>query len=338
METKKLSLVVDMFGCPNSCKHCWLSHMPNISMKDQDDEYIVNYFKPYFDEIAYYSWLREPDFCNHYRKRWLKDLQISVNTKPERFELASFYRLTRDPYYVEFLKEVNTKKVQLTFFGLEEMSDRYIGRKGAYQELLKATEILIDHGIAPRWQMFINEENKNEAILLLKQIKSLNLYERCHAFGTDFEFFVHAGSCDGENEKLYPIRINKDSIPEEIIPYYLNYDKNYTEQELCAMLKDDMGHVHYEQDSHIVLNISNKMDVYFNYTHMKNEWKIGNLKELSPNEMMNRILNGNVKALDLSKQITIAELIQKYGDQTSQKMFEKDDYLHYLLNRYASEQ
>ena len=53
---KKLSLVVDMAGCPNRCKHCWLGHMPNKRI--HDDQWIVDYFKPHFDQITYYSWLR----------------------------------------------------------------------------------------------------------------------------------------------------------------------------------------------------------------------------------------------------------------------------------------
>ena len=102
----------------------------------------------------------EPDFCDDYKERWIRDNLISVQDKPERFELASFYRLVRDPEYVRFLKENGVEKVQLTFFGLEEMTDAYVGRKNAFQELLQATDILIANGISPRWQAFINEENK----------------------------------------------------------------------------------------------------------------------------------------------------------------------------------
>ena len=63
----------------------------------------------------------------------------------------------------KFLREVGVKIVQLTFFGGEETTDRYIGRKGAYSELLKATEILLRNGIAPRWQAFINALAKIES-------------------------------------------------------------------------------------------------------------------------------------------------------------------------------
>ena len=113
---KNLNLVVDMNGCPNRCLHCWLGHMPNRKMEEDSDLFIVDYFSPFFNKIAYYSWLREPDYCNDYVARWEKDKAISKNTAPERFELASFFRIVRDNEYIPFLRSVGVKKVQLTFF------------------------------------------------------------------------------------------------------------------------------------------------------------------------------------------------------------------------------
>lgn len=327
---KSLSLVVDMYGCPNRCKHCWLGHMPNIKMDEACDQFLIDYFKPYFDKITYYSWLREPDYCNDYKQRWEKDNQISIQSKPYRFELASFYMLVRDPNYVKFLKKVNVKTVQLTFFGLEAITDKYIGRKGAYQELIRATNILIDNGITPRWQAFVNEENKDEIVLLLDVIQKLNLYEKCH----DFKFFVHEGSCDGENRKLYPVRIQKENIPKQLIPYYLGYDELLEEKECVKLLFESNETVHFEIDDDLVLNISNTYDVYFNFTHLSELWKIGNIKEIDSKEMMRRIVEKDTYALNQAKKVTYKELALKYGDRTSTKVFSLDDYKMYLFNCY----
>ena len=89
---KKLNLVVDMNGCPNRCLHCWLGHMPNRKMEENSDIFIMNYFSPFFNKIAYYSWLREPDYCNDYVARWEKDKAISKNTVPERFKVDPMSR------------------------------------------------------------------------------------------------------------------------------------------------------------------------------------------------------------------------------------------------------
>ena len=58
---------------------------------------------------------------------------LSVNAVPPRFELGSFWRLVRDPDYAGFLKEVGVNCVQRTFFGMEETTDRYVGRKGVFR-------------------------------------------------------------------------------------------------------------------------------------------------------------------------------------------------------------
>lgn len=338
MSQKSLVLMMDLYGCPNRCKHCWIGHMPNIQMDQDADVWVVNYFKPSFQKITFYSWLREPDFCNDYRDRWNRDNQLSVNSKPQRFELASFWRLVRDPDYVQFLKEVGVKKVQLTYFGMEDMTDQYIGRKGAFQELLKATKLLVANQIAPRWQVFINEENKDQISRLLDLADTLQLKEQCAAFGESFEFFVHCGSCEGENRSLYPIRIEKDHVPEKVRPYYLNYDRALTEQECCELLGEDTSHVRYHNQEEIVLFVSNTFDVYFNFTHISEAWKIGNLEDTCPEEMVRKIVEEDTDALNAAKTITVKDLVARYGNRHSKKAFFIDDYKAYLLNCFLETQ
>ncbi len=334
---KNLVIAVDMYGCPNRCKHCWLGHMPNRKMETGSDEWIVDYFRPYFENIGYYSWLREPDFCEDYQKRWLKDIALSTGIVPERFELASFWRMVRDPQYVKFLKEVGVRTVQLTFFGLEKRTDKYVGRKGAFLELLQATEILLEHEIAPRWQAFIYQENREELVALLELSEELKLKERCKGFGAEFKFFVHAGGCGGENRKQYDIWIEKDSIPKELIPYYLDYEELLSEKECCELLKaDDTNYVPHNEDD-IVVYVANNYDVFFNFTHMSHEWKIGNLKTDKQEELIRRLVEEDISALNLARKITMRELIDRYGNVQSERAFYLSDYKEYLLDCYIKE-
>ena len=282
MKSRFLSLAVDLYGCPNRCLHCWLGHMPNLPMEPEADAWIVERFQPYFDRIAFYSWLREPDFCPDYRARWERDKALSVNAVPERFELASFWRLVRDPDYVRFLKELNVKCVQLSFFGLEQTTDRYVGRRGAFRELLRATEILLENGICPRWQGFLNEENRLELVELLRLSRELELSRRCEEIGGTFRFFVHEGSCDGENRKLYPIRITRDHIPEELLPFYLD-------------------------------------------------------KTEAVEELLRRVEERDTPALRKAREITLGELVRRYGDPASRRVFDEGDFKIYLLNRHLEE-
>ncbi len=296
----------------------------------------MDQFRPYFDQITFFSWLREPDFCPDYKARWERDKLLSVNAVPPRFELASFWRLVRDSSYAGFLKETGVSCVQLTFFGMENTTDRYIGRKGAFRELLHATDILIENGISPRWQGFINEENKDELPEVLYLSKDLKLSERCGTFGGHFRFFIHAGSCDGENRKLYPIRIQKSHIPEELIPFFLNYDRQFTEKELCGKWKDSPSHVVFHNEEDIVIYVSNTYDLFFNFTHMLPEWRIGNLKTDPMEELIRRIIEEDIPALRIAREVTLGELVQRYGDASSEKVFEEEDYRSFLLNTHLS--
>lgn len=327
--SKQLDLVVDLYGCPNRCMHCWLGHMPNTSMPENADRIIMDYFSPFFSKIAFYSWLREPDFCSNYRDRWFRDIAISKNAKPQRFELASFYRIVRDDQYIPFLKEVGVKKVQLTFFGLQETQDRYVGRKGAYEEVMQASKLLMQNGITPRWQCFINEENKEEIVKIYALAKQVRR-EWC----PELEFFAHEGSCDGENRKLYPIRIRKRSIPEELIPVYFGYDNLLEERECIELLKDLNEHPEFSNKGDIVLNISNTFDVFFNITHMTAPWKIGNIIADKPQVLVDRVLYEDTPAHRRAKQVTWAELACRYGDTSSEKAFSLDDYKMFLFNTF----
>ena len=332
MYKKQLNIAADMYGCPNRCRHCWIGHMPNRIMDDDADRFIMEYFSPYFEKIAFYSWLREPDYCDNYRERWERDVAVSKNAVPERFELASFYRIVRDREYIDFLRDVGTKKVQLTLFGSEVTTDRYVGRKGANREILKATDLLIENGIIPRWQCFINEENKDEITYIYR--KALEIRKsRCPGM----EFFVHEGSCDGENRKLYQIRINKQHIPKELMPVYLDHDKLTTERDCCRMLEADMSHPGFHNDGDITLYISNNYDVYFNFTNMSRPWVIGNLRTDTSCELVRRIVNEDTYALNEAEKVTWSELCKEYGDPCSDKVFSLGDYKIYLFNNYLED-
>ncbi|MBR2263752.1 MAG: radical SAM protein, partial [Firmicutes bacterium] len=223
------------------------------------------------------------------------------------------------------------------FFGLEDMTDRYIGRKGAFKELLKATDILLENGIAPRWQTFINEENKEELVDLLHLSEELQLKQRTEAIGRTFRFFVHPGTCDGENRKLYPVRIQKGHIPEALIPYVLDYDETLTEQEWCAKWRDDTSHYVPHNDGRIVLYVSNTYDLFFNFTHMKPEWRIGNLKTDPIEELVRHVKEEDIPALKEARSITLGALVRRYGDPSSERAFEADDYKMYLLNQHLEQ-
>ena len=126
----------------------------------------------------------------------------------------------------------------------------------------------------------------------------------------------------------------KDNIPNELIPYYSEYETLLSENECCELLKHDDTHSVYHNEEMITLLISNNYDVYFNFTHMSKEWKIGNLKTDNQEELIRRIIEEDIPALKLARKVTMRELVGMYGDTQSNKAFQLSDYKDYLLNRY----
>ena len=142
MRFKEITICLDMYGCPNRCRHCWLGVTPNGHMPVSEIEAAADGFRPFAEGVQVYDWYREPDFRDNYRE--LYGLCNRFSHRPiEHFELVSFWRLVRDKEYVEWLVSLGLKKAQLTIFGGEETTDHYIGRKGAYSEILEAIENIL---------------------------------------------------------------------------------------------------------------------------------------------------------------------------------------------------
>lgn len=127
---------------------------------------------------------------------------------------------------------------------------------------MNATEILLNNGIAPRYQYFINEDNKDEVEHFMKLIENLHINERVQALGMCFRSFINPGTCDRENENLYQVRINKSSLPVKLKNYILDYDELMSEQELVEILKNDQVFYVPDYGDSIVLKINNKLDVF----------------------------------------------------------------------------
>lgn len=142
-----------MASCPNRCKHCWLGHAPNKILSKDDLRYVSEEFTKYSENMTVNSWYREPDYRDCYKELW--ELEKSLSTQsPQRFELCSVWRMAHDPEYIKWLEKFDIKTYQLTLFGLETKTDYYTERKGAFDDLLYSTELLLENELVPRWQIY----------------------------------------------------------------------------------------------------------------------------------------------------------------------------------------
>lgn len=328
----KITSLLDMAGCPNRCKHCWIGHSPNGNLSINDLKYMADSFSPFTNSLEIYSWFREPDFKDNYKELLNLENKLSKNAKPKRFELLSFWRINRDLEYVKWAYNIGVKKCQLTFFGLEEKTDYYIGRKGAFKELLKATEILLENNISPRWQIFINKDNIDEISEVIKLSEKMKLKERCVKINNSFELFIHQGSCDGENEKLYDIRITSDDLYK--IPEEFHHLLGVEEKILFNELLNDSSTIDLREEEP-VFYVTKDFDVYPNITSINPWWYLGNLKTDGVKKVLFNYKNNNSLAQKISFEVPLCKLAEKCGNPNSTKLFSKDDYLIYLLNQYC---
>lgn len=343
---KKITVCVDMAGCPNRCKHCWIGVTENKGMDVGQFKEIARAFRKYSDSFEIYSWYREPDFRADYKKLWELEKQLSTHKTPH-FELASFWRLVRDEAYVKWLCKQDVRKVQLTLFGDEATTDFYVGRKGAYQEIIKAIDILLENDIVPRIQIFVNQRNLSKLDSIVELFKDLKLEQRCEALGQEMELFVHAGSCDGENEKLYDIRVESEDlskIPDYIVKHTLKSMKShsieevfgFSEKYLCSEIKNWDEYVYSNSDSP-VFYVDCNFDVYPNMTSTYPWWKIGNLKSDGCETIVKRYAENNFFAAKEMKANKFESILGKYGKKDSAKLFHAEDYYYYMWNLYLKE-
>ena len=344
MKFKEITVCLDMYGCPNRCKHCWLGTTPNGNMSVSEMEFAAAQFKPFTDCFQIYDWYREPDYRDNYQELYRLCNQLS--DKPiEHFELISFWRLVRDKEYVKWLSFLGLKKAQLTLWGSQETTDYYIGRKGAYTEILETMEILLENKISPRIQTFINKSNLDELIHVENLIKRLDLEERCRSFGGEFSFFLHQGSCDGENEKLYDVRVTPEDlkqIPELLEKHTLRHFKKSnimdvfgrTEQSLYEELVQDHSTAGYVSDSPVFF-IDKDFNVYPNITAPAPHWCLGNLKKHGSKTVLENYVESNSAAQRTRLTVPICDIVKSQGSSTSQHLFNKGDYIEYLLNKYC---
>jgi len=219
LQSREISVLVDMAGCPNRCRHCWLGCPPNKRVSEETFRWVVQQFRewiypgkqqPFADPLMVMTWYREPDFSPDYRE--LHELEKELNGGESiRFELLSIWRLARDKNYAKWARDVGiknsrsgtglgtgTRSCQISFFGMEETTDYFTRRRGSFRDNLMATERLLEVGIKPRWQLFLTTLIIPELGDLLHLAESMNLEKRVSNIGGEFEIFIHAPGPDGE--------------------------------------------------------------------------------------------------------------------------------------------
>ena len=341
-----LGVMIDMAGCPNRCRHCWLGSHKNGNMSVCDFCTIANQFKNWRDEngnniheLGFFSWWREPDFRDDYRELWQLEQELSSPGRAQRFELLSIWRLARDENYAKWAATLEPKACQISFFGMEAATDWGTRRKGAFADNLTATERLLEAGIAPRWQLILTKHALGDLQQFLQLIYKLNLHKRCEAIGQKFEVFIGGISPEGNGFEIDNLRIDENDIV--LIPDEFNNicregtellgQPEYTLLE--SILHDDTP-PNISANVHSI-SVNANFDVFPNIAEPTEWWRLGNLRTDGVDNIIKTYRNQTTPGMKANREIPIRELARKYGDPNSKKLYHKDDLICRFMHQWG---
>ncbi len=337
LETREISIALDMHGCPNRCRHCWLGCASQRHMSEEDLRWASAQFRsyvkpgedrPFIEEFAAYSWFREPDYSDDYER--LYDLEDELSDgHPGRFELLSIWRLARDPAYPGWAKKVGPDTCQITFFGMEETTDWFCRRRGAFRDCITATERLLDAGMKPRWQFFLTKKILPDLGDLMRLIDRMKIRERVQALGGEFVVFIHTPDMDGEGRKIAHLSADIDDvklIPEELVASTAKHfgpgELRTTEAETVSKLRSGeiaSSPVHGIPD-HWFFFITPDWDVFSNMGTLDPWWKLGNLKTDSVAAIFHNLENDLPLGYQANSRTLSRELAERFGGPNSQRI------------------
>jgi len=332
MTFESITACLDMAGCPNRCRHCWLGHGRNPRMEPDDLRFLARAFEPFAARRRVFSWYREPDFRDGYQALFELERALSDGETPH-FELMSVWRAVRDPDYIPWLTSLGVRQMQLTLFGGEELTDRYTGRRNAWQDIMRSLELLRAHGIIPRIQVFVDQATARDLAPVERLVQALD----CPAF-------VHAGSCVGAAMGLYAIRATPeilDRIPETLAGKSLAHwnVKNLREifgepeSELFAKLADSQETASLACKTPTFF-IDGNWDVYPNHSAPSPAWRLGNLKRDGAADVLANYRNETSAAQHARRHVPLGALVRACGDCNSPRLFAANDFIDYLLEKY----
>ena len=350
MPDEDIGLAFDMHGCPNRCRHCWLDHQevatPRRCMTEEDVRWAVAQFRDFrrpgedqapWRGLRVMTWIREPDYSDDYRR--LRALELELSDTPYdrgEMELLSVWRLARDPEYARWGYEVGVRESQITFFGMEETTDWAVRRRGAFRDLLIATERLLAAGIRPRWQLFFTKLLIPDLPGLIALAKELRLRERCEKLGGPFTFWMHTPTPDGAAlglEHLRPTEGDLERVPRDFLEQSearIGGPIGTPERVLLRSLRDETGPAvrsvsEATSGNPVCFYIAPGFDVYPSFTAASPGYRLGNLKADGVAGVLDTYEQDRTPGQRAMFRTPVSELAGRYGRPYGRRLYEGDD-------------
>lgn len=351
-----LGVTLSMAGCPNRCRHCYLGP-PHPGRPTTDDlRWVVGQFRnyrrpratqPLWSAINVVSWIWEPDFAPNYRE--LYELENELSGLPSLrpgYELLSIWRLARQPEYAEWAHSIGVRVCQMTFWGIEQATDWGFGRRGAFADLLAATERLLAVGIRPRWQWMITKKMLPDLSRLIELTGQLRLQARCEQLGGPFTLFLNLPSPDGSGWAIEHLRLTAADSAQ--VPAWL---QEQSEAHMGGSLGEPEGKLVKELwneekpaatttadiTGRLFLLVMPNFDVYPNLGEMLPPWRLGNLKTDGLDAIIANFEQDRTPGQQALFHLPVAELARCFGRPSGQRIFAHSDLKSRWLKQWLHE-
>jgi len=349
----QIGVALDMQGCPNRCRHCYVGSLPNRRMSEDDLRWAVGRFKDHFrdasgglvvEKLSVCSWGREPDFSDNYERLAALEAELG-DGQPTRYELLSVWRLARDADYARWAKRIGPDTCQISFFGLERTQDFFHRRRGAFQDCLRAAERLLEAGMKPRWQLFLTKKILPDLGGLMKLIERMRIRQRVEALGGEFVMFIHPPALVGEGRKIAHLSATLEDT--KLVPAELaaatrkHFDSERiwtTEAETVARIADDaeaVGPPYPYPSPKLWFLVAGNWDVFSNMGTTDPWWGLGNLKREPVQAILESFENDRILPLKVNRAEMLQELARRYGDPHSRRVV--NDIQQHWCERYCQD-
>lgn len=351
-----LGVAVDLHGCPNRCRHCYVGTPPQWTMGRRETESagesrlreVTSAFRVAGRPLRVSAHVWEPDYSADYRR--LHELENELGDLPSarvEMEILSIWRLARDEEYAPWAHSIGVRVCQISFFGLEVTTDWACRRPGAFRDALVATERLLASGILPRWQWFLTTRLLPDVPGLLALVEELRLRERCEALGGPLTLFLNCPSPDGEAAQLEALRPTVEDVARLPPPLreqserHLGSALGEAEGVLVErFLRDERPVAPTEADvfaDPLWLFICRDDNVYANIGELTPPWRLGNLAEDGAEGIIVALEEDRPPALQALRTVAVAELAARFGDRSSRRLYAESDLKSKLLRSHLGQ-
>jgi hypothetical protein len=314
-------------------------------MSEDDLRWVVGQFRefrrageerPAWEQLRVSTWVREPDYARDYRRLYEleQDLSDLPSLRPQN-ELLSAWRLARDAEYAEWGHSIGVRVAQLSFFGMEKVTDWAFRRRGAFEDLLIATERLLAAGIRPRWQVFFTRRLIPDLPALISLAEELRLRKRCEDLNGPFVFWMHLPAPDGEAfeiEHLRPTEADLEEVPREFLKQ--SEERNggpmgVPERKLVPALREDQGPAVPAMETMAPhgpwFAVMPTFDLYLNSSEISPAYRLGNLKADGLTRCIDVLQNDANPGLRGLFRVPTSELAQRFGRRHGTRLYNPGD-------------